>query len=64
MHSPHGSAVEVNHHPLAWVEGERVSALDAFEPAPELRANEGGAGVGGVHVQPHLLLFACISTVT
>lgn len=56
-HSPHGSAVEVHHHPLAGVEGDGVRELDARQPAPELGADEGGAGVGRVHVQPKVLLL-------
>ena len=49
----------MNHQPLGRVESEAVGKLDAGHPSPELRADEGRAGVRGVHVKPHLLLLAC-----
>ena len=56
--SPHRGAVEVHHEPLWRVESETVGELNAVHPDPELRADEGGPGVGGIHVEPHLLIFA------
>ena len=55
---PHGRAVEVHHEPLAGVEGQAVRVLDALHPPAELGADEGGPGVGGVDVEPHLLFAA------
>ena len=55
---PHGGAVEVNHQPLGRVESEAVGKLDAGHPSPELRADEGRAGVSSVNVKPHLLFLA------
>lgn len=60
---PHGGAVKVHHHPLGGVEGERVGEFDAVEPVAELGAQEGRAGVGGVHVQPQLLAAAQLADV-
>ena len=57
-HSPHCRAVEVDHQPLARVEGDGVRELDSFHPLPELRAHEGRPSVGGVHVEPELFLLA------
>jgi hypothetical protein len=41
--------------PLVRVEVEGVDQLDAVEDGPVLGADEGAAGVGGVHVQPDVL---------
>ncbi len=57
---PHSGAIEVNHEPLGGVEGQAVGILDASHPGPELRADEGRSGVGRIHMQPHLLFFACV----
>ena len=56
-HSPHCRAVEVDHQPLARVEGDGVRELDSFHPLPELGTHEGRPGVGGVHMEPELLLL-------
>ena len=54
---PHGRAVKVDHQPLAGVEGDGVRELNSFHPLPELGAHEGRTCVGGVHVEPELLLL-------
>ena len=56
-HSPHCGAVEVDHQPLAGVEGDGVGELDAFHPLSKLGTHEGGASVGSVHVKPELFLL-------
>ena len=56
-HSPHCGAVEVDHQPLAGVEGDGVGELDAFHPLSKLGTHEGGTSVGSVHVQPELFLL-------
>ena len=58
--APHGSAVEVNHHPLGGVEGEGVGVLDAGHEVSKLWAHEGGPGICGVNVHPQLLLGAYV----
>lgn len=48
----------MNHHPFGRVECEGVCEIDSGHPVAELGADECCAGVGGVHVQPQLLLLA------
>ena len=56
---PHGRAVKVNHHPFGWVKGERLRMFDAIHHVTIFRADEGGAGIGSVDVQPDVLVLTC-----
>ena len=49
---PEERAIEVGQQPLVRVEVEGVGAFDALDHGAELGADHGGAGVGGVDVQP------------
>lgn len=51
--NPEAGAVEAGEEPLVGVGADRISELDPFEVGAELRADEGGPGVGGVDVEPH-----------
>ena len=55
---PHGGAVEVDHHPLGGVEGERLRVLHTRHEVPELGADERSARVRRVHVHPDAFLLA------
>ena len=55
---PHGRAVEVDQHPLVGIEVEGVSSFYALHQVSEFRADEGRTRVGGVHVEPNVLLVA------
>ena len=55
---PHRCAVEVHHQPFGGIKRDTIDELDALKPRAELGADEGGARVRGVHVQPHLFIFA------
>ena len=55
---PHGGAVEVDHHPLGGIEGERLRVLHARHEVPELGADERRARVRRVHVHPDAFLLA------
>ena len=52
---PHGGAVEVDQHPLVWVEVEAVCQLHTAEEGPELGTDEGAPSVGCVYVEPETL---------
>ena len=49
---PHGAAVKVDHHPLVGVHVEGLGELHPLHQRPELRADEGAAGVAGVNMEP------------
>ena len=53
-------AVHRREEPLVRVDADRVPALPAREQGTELRADRGGAGVGGVDVEPHALGGAAV----
>lgn len=53
--SPEPGAVEVYHHPLRRIKGERVGVLDARQESPELRAQKGCPSVSSIDMEPQTL---------
>ncbi len=57
--SPHGCAVEVHHHPLRGIEGERLGVFYARHEVAKLGAYESRAGIGSIYVHPDIFRSTC-----
>lgn len=61
LFEPHCGAVKVDEQPFVRVKVKGVRLLDAFHEVAVLGADEGGAGVRRVHVQPDVVLRAHVA---